>query len=160
MRAISLPCFKAYTDHLKRSGRNFLVPYMNKLQFTVSYNSTFSQLIDTSPSPEAANCWDRPTTWLSRPESSLARGAHSHVSSLKWRQKLIKCYWADQAQSLRFHPSPCTCSLLSLQTQSQSVQRQTSRTRAGQFCVCPLSSHTKDHIPGSHKASVLTDKDL
>lgn len=35
MRAISLSCFKAYTDHLKRSGRNFLLlPYMNKVQFT------------------------------------------------------------------------------------------------------------------------------
>lgn len=49
MRAISLSCFKAYTDHLKRSGRNFLVPYINKVQFTASCNSTFSQLTGYQP---------------------------------------------------------------------------------------------------------------
>lgn len=59
----------------------------------------FPSSLDTSPSPEAANCWDRPTIWLSRPESSRTRGAHSHVSSLKWHQRVIKCNWAVQAQS-------------------------------------------------------------
>lgn len=95
----------------------------------------FPSSLDTSPSPEAANCWDRTTTWLSRPESSFTRGAYSHVDSLKWRQSLIKSSWAVQAQSLRFPPSPRAYSLLSLQTQSQSVQRHTSRIRAVQFSL-------------------------
>lgn len=106
----------------------------------------FPGSLGMSPSPEAANCWDRPTNWLSRPESLSTRRAHSHVSSLKWHQRFIKCNWATQAQSLRFPQAPvptvcCPCRSRASQCRDTATESELSSCVA----ALPQKQHQRSH---------------